>query len=567
MKLKTKILFVSLLPTICLGIILLVVASNRVKSAIYEESFTGMKATTIAIQEFLEQGNSGEYKVDENGELWKGDSLNISQSTNLVDEIKKSTGMEVTIFYKDTRYLTSITDEQGQRQVGTQASEKVVEQVLNKAQTYTASNVDVLGTDFVVCYVPIYQDNSETPVGMIFLGKQQSEVEDNVSSTTKEILFIMIIINAIAIAAITYFANKLVHSINQGIKVVDLLATGNLNVSIDQNLLSRKDSIGDMCRSINVLKEKLTNMVGNIKDHSEYLHNTSETLTVTAQKADESIQQVDVAIQEIARSSNSQADDTQHAGNNVAQIGTMVDETCVEIEVLEGISHEMETASDLAKQALSELNNTMNSVKDSIDLIYQQTNQTNESVNRISEAANLITDLASQTNLLSLNASIEAARAGEHGRGFSVVASEIQQLAEQSSRSADEIRNILGQLTSNSNQAVNTMQRVKEDINHQEENVSKTSEVFVVVDQGIKNSIEGISTISKKTETMEHARISTVQAVESLAALSEENAASTQQTASSVQEVNGLVDHVSQDAQRLKELSGQLRESVNAFQL
>lgn len=499
--------------------------------------------------------------------MWKGDSINISQATNLVDEIKKETGMEVTIFYKDTRYLTSITDAQGQRQIGTQASAKVVDQVLNKAQTYTASNVEVLGTDFVVCYVPIYQENSETPVGMIFLGKQQSEVEENVLSTTKEILLILLIVDVIAIVSITYFSNKLVHSMNQGIKAVDLLATGNLNVSIDQKLLARKDSIGDMCRSINILKEKLTTVMGDIKNHSEYLHNTSETLTEAAQRADVSILQVDVAIQEIAKSSNSQADDTQHAGNNVAQIGTMVDETCVEIEVLGGISHEMETASDLAKQTLSELNTTMESVKDSIDLIYQQTNQTNESVNRISQATNLITDLASQTNLLSLNASIEAARAGEHGRGFSVVASEIQQLADQSSRSADEIQNILGQLTNNSNQAVNTMQRVKEAINHQEENVSKTSEVFVVVDQGIKNSIQGINTISKKTETMEHARISTVQAVESLAALSEENAASTQQTASSVQEVNGLVDHVAKDAKRLKELSGQLRESVNEFQL
>lgn len=60
MKLKTKILFVSLLPVICLGIILSIVASNRVKHAIYAESFTGMKATTIAIHKFLEQGNPGE---------------------------------------------------------------------------------------------------------------------------------------------------------------------------------------------------------------------------------------------------------------------------------------------------------------------------------------------------------------------------------------------------------------------------------------------------------------------------------------------------------------------------
>lgn len=85
-----------------------------------------------------------------------------------------------------------------------------------------------------------------------------------------------------------------------------------------------------------------------------------------------------------------------------------------------------------------------------IHFLSQQTALTNDSVAKISSATNLISDIASATNLLSLNASIEAARAGEHGKGFSVVASEIQQLAEQSNKAAAEIHTMVNNLNANS---------------------------------------------------------------------------------------------------------------------
>lgn len=567
MNLKTKILLISLLPVICLGIILIFIAANRVEHSIYEDTYKGMNATAIAIEQFLEQGHPGEYNVDRNGEFWKGYVLNISEQTALVDEIKKDTGMEVTIFYQDTNFLTSILGEQKQRELGTKAPANVKEQVLEKGKIYTSNNVEIRGSKYVVSYMPLLQEGTKTTVGMIFLAKLQEEVEESVLKTVTEILIIMLIIDAFTIVVVTFFGSKLVQAMNKGISAVDSLAGGDLTISIDKKFLRRKDSIGDMCRSIQTLREKLLNVVGNIKTQSDYLYQSSETLTGAAEKVDQSILQVDNAIQEIASSTNTQAEDTYEAGNNVAEIGTMVDETCTEVEVLSEISSEMINASDLAKLTLAELNSTMESVKDSINLIYEQTNQTNEAVTRISRATNMIMDIASQTSLLSLNATIEAARAGEHGRGFSVVSYEIQKLAEQSSNSTTEIQNILNQLTSYSNQAVYTMEKVKEVIREQEENVMKTSEVFIVVDKGIKNSIVGINTISKKTESMESARINTIKAVENLAALSEETAASTQETASSVEEVNGLVNYVSQNAKNLKELSEQLKASVNEFRL
>lgn len=90
------------------------------------------------------------------------------------------------------------------------------------------------------------------------------------------------------------------------------------------------------------------------------------------------------------------------------------------------------------------------STEKSKDVINTLSSQAKE----IFAVVNTITDIAEQTNLLALNASIEAARAGEAGKGFSVVADEVRKLSEQVSTSAESIKNLLGKVNDNVNEAV-----------------------------------------------------------------------------------------------------------------
>lgn len=107
MKLKGKILSLSLIPVVVLGISMFLVAADRIANGIYDEAYVGMQATTLAVRDIFEEGNSGAYHMDENGMLWKGDSLNISQATDITDHIKENTGMDVTVFWGDTIQKTS----------------------------------------------------------------------------------------------------------------------------------------------------------------------------------------------------------------------------------------------------------------------------------------------------------------------------------------------------------------------------------------------------------------------------------------------------------------------------
>ena len=75
MNLKVKMLSLSLIPMVLIGISMFLVAANRMQSGIYDETYVGMYATTLAIRDIFEIGYEGEYRMDDNGELWKGGGI------------------------------------------------------------------------------------------------------------------------------------------------------------------------------------------------------------------------------------------------------------------------------------------------------------------------------------------------------------------------------------------------------------------------------------------------------------------------------------------------------------
>lgn len=154
MKLRTKIMMLSLLPVFILGIGIFILAADRIANGIYDETYVGMQATALAVRDIFEVGNKGSYHMDEEGNLWKGESLNITQSAEIVDHIKDNTGMDVTIFWDDTRILTSIKNEAGKRQTQTKASSAVTRKVLIDGENYFSRNAEILGNmSYAMCHI------------------------------------------------------------------------------------------------------------------------------------------------------------------------------------------------------------------------------------------------------------------------------------------------------------------------------------------------------------------------------------------------------------------------------
>lgn len=343
-------------------------------------------------------------------------------------------------------------------------------------------------------------------------------------------------------------------------------ATMDLSVNAEQSRLNeRHDEAGRMSRALSRLLEEMSRVVGEIKSKSINVTNAADYLNNDAMETATTIEQVENAVNEIAQGASSQAEETQKATENVIVMGNMVSETHDEVKRLLKYAENMKDSTDYAKNILTQLEEVNRRAEEYIDVIANQTNTTNESALRISEATKLITSIAEETNLLSLNASIEAARAGEQGRGFAVVAAEIQKLAEQSDESARQIEDIIQVLLSDSEKAVETMYDVKEIIRAQSEQVEQTDTAFDQINDGVRQSIEGINRISEKTEQLDEARVNVVDVVQNLTAIAEENAAGAEETSASVAEVTSIVEDISSKSQALKEIAKELDESMDIF--
>lgn len=565
MKLKGKILALSLIPVITLGIVMFLAAADRIANGIYDEAYIGMQATTLAVRDIFEVGNNGPYHMDENGLMWKGDTLNISHAENITDHIKENTGMEVTIFWGDTRILTSIVNERGERQINTKASAEVVSRVLKNGETYQDRDVEILGKKYIVCYTPIYQENSKEIVGMVFLGTPQETVSDIINKVRQQFFFIILCM-VIFVAAVAYIlVNRIITALKKNMDILDSISKGALQIEIEQGMLNRKDEIGDLAKNILHLKDSLRDIVKNIHAKSEELGNEATRIESISRNVYQVIKEVNNATQEMASSSAAQVQDANKASTNVSAMGNLIENNTVQLNELHGISSDMKKASTAVVAQFEQLNEVMEGVRESIRFLSEQTNLTNESVAKISSAAELITAIASQTNLLSLNASIEAARAGEHGRGFSVVASEIQQLSEQSNNAASQIQVMITNLNTNSTHTLERVKQVQGVIEKQEEDIRAASEIFEQVCSDVDKSVASMNMIVENSKNLEDTRSDTVAIVHNSAALSQENSASLEEVMASIENIYHELGDISEKTGFLKALSQEMTESVDVF--
>lgn len=567
MNFKTRMLVLTTLPILDLGIILFIICSYNINLAVYDQVYSGMHATDYAVRDIFEFGMPGEYQVKDDGCLWKGDTVNISEAYDAVDQIKEYSGFEVTVFYKDTRYLTTILDENGKRLTGTKASQQVIDAVLSKGEEFHSNDVDINGNRYIGYYVPLHQEKSNEIIGMVFLGKVYSEVNGSIMGIQKNILVVTLIV-LICTFFITFSrVNAISKAIGSSMKSINDIAGGKLGIHMNKKHIERKDDIGNMCRSIVNLDDKLKETITDIKKESDMLRESAEGLNNSASGVVTAIQEVDSAVQSIAEATTSQAHDATDAGTQVALMSDMILDTENEVSNMKSVAVKMTESAKNTSETFNELNESMEKVKEAMKMIAERTKSTNESVEHINDVTNLITSIASQTNLLSLNASIEAARAGEHGKGFAVVATEIQHLSEQSNKSAAEIQSVLAILTEESEKTMQAMENVNKIVISQEEKIAAANKVFSTVENGINDSINGIQTIVEKSSTLEEAKNNTTVIVQSVAATAEENAASTEETAATLNQVSDLVSGVSSNADSLNTIAKNLETRINIFKI
>lgn len=270
------------------------------------------------------------------------------------------------------------------------------------------------------------------------------EVMQPVKSMTSYIVIIGLICVIIALAISLIIAHKIATPI---IRLTELInKTAELDLKFDEkyvHLERNKDETGTIAKAMFQTRQVLRDMAGKLITVSHTVLNNAEKLEALSANVQENAYENSATTQQLSAGMEETAASSEEITATVAEIDTNVSSIADRAKEGTSISGQITgRAVTLKKEALESTENAKsiyNEVRVKMEKAIEQTN----TISQIGLLADTILAITDQTNLLALNAAIEAARAGEAGRGFAVVADEIRKLADESSKTASGIQEIV----------------------------------------------------------------------------------------------------------------------------
>lgn len=563
-SLLSKQIVLTIIPAILITVISGTVSALTLQKSIKGELKSSLKSTAIMLNESYDSKYVGEYKLRDNGKLAKGSST-IEDDMSILDQINSKTQIVGGIYYGDELYMCSLSDKETHKRLRKiKAPKEVTKSVLEEGIGYLDTNNEIQGTRYYAYYEPILNKENQV-IGMTYVAREADKIDGSITEGIMTIIGSSIVILVLYILFIFPLIKRMIKAVTTVEKDLRQVATGDLAIQIKDNILSRSDEIGQLAHSTKHLSHSLKKMIGIIIELTEELAVSARSLDHMSAKSSQTTQEVSSTIQEISLGVNNQAEETQSVGHNISYMGEMIGEIKNEINSLRNNAIQMDTCEKETHIIVSELEMQNSKTLEAVNSIADQTTKTNDSVMRIKEVIAIISDIARQTNLLSLNASIEAARAGEYGKGFSIVAQEIQVLAEQSNDSAKEIERIIGELVNNSDSTVTTMKEVKKTVDEQNEKLIETKSKFGEINRMIEYSSQAVIGIDGKINKLNDNKEEIVQSVQRLSAIAQENAANSEETTASTEKISANSQELAEAAKALRQVIKQLKQETESF--
>lgn len=412
------------------------------------------------------------------------------------------------------------------------------------------------------------QDLNKFNENVLLFSKDVSKSLDEKSSGIKSATFMMtlfgILISIVPIIIIPRSISNPLRLIEDNLRQV---ASGDLTIEINANHLKRKDEIGVISGAIDNVIKSVNQLIRKIQTSSVTIVESSENLSTIASDTTHSTNEIADAITEIAHGSSDQARQTEDGVVKINRLSEHIDQVENATFEMSQISENTRRLNDQGMTSLSQLNEKTAESQTAFINIEESVLTVDTSMTKIEEITATIQSLSDQTNLLALNAAIEAARAGEAGKGFAVVADEVRKLAEQSSKSADNINDLINEIKGISRSAVDALNSSKLTIDEQNKVVGDTNAIFEEIMASINQLMDMIGNITTSIDDMSHMKDGIVETIHLISASAEEASASTEEISASTEEQLATMEEVTSFSETLNNLANELQSNINQFKI
>ena len=307
---------------------------------------------------------------------------------------------------------------------------------------------------------------------------------------------------------------------------------------LTQEATVTEDITGAIADSVNYTVEELRALVGSVQN--------------TATRVAQTTAEVDANSTELLAASTEQLREIRETGRSVLDMAGRINEVSTQAQESAQVARQSLEAADLGLKAVQNAIGGMNSIRDQIQETSKRIKRLGESSQEIGEITELISDITEQTNVLALNAAIQAASAGEAGRGFSVVAEEVQRLAERSADATRQIAALVKAIQTDTQDAVAAMERSTQGVVEGARLSDSAGTALTEIDSVSRHLAELIELISSSTSREAVLANDVAENIQHIFAVTEQTGEGTRTTAQQVRELSHMAEELRQSVARFK---------------